>query len=397
MYCPNCGNQVSAGAAFCGHCGERLFSQEPPLPEPSRLPLWLLLIPLLLTCLTGAAGIAGYYYYYAPLREVRLLPGSSRLAAENTPTHAGTAAGDVAAPTFTATAVLLQPTFTPSAINPGANPESNQPTPSLLPTKTSTPTPVPTAIATATATSSPTATRDAQPETTIIGYSVRQIPIEAVRFGTGPNVIVLIGGLHAGFAPGSVTLADRAHEYLSQNPQEVPANVTLFLILNANPDSAYNPGELSGRLNANSVDLNRNWDCRWTANPRWRNVTYRGMGGTAPLSEPETRALANLIQAQSPKAVVFWQAMATGGLASPGSCGSRSQVSESLARVYGLAAGYRVADFEQITNQQINGDVTNWLAGQGIPAISVLLPTHSTADWDNNRRAIVAVLQAYSR
>jgi eukaryotic-like serine/threonine-protein kinase len=398
MYCSQCGHEVPDGVAFCGYCGEQQVQPElDPLPPRARLPLWLMLIPLFLLCLSGgAAAAAGWYFYWQPRREAVVLPplqppvGERTTSATSTPPQSDTA---VPLPT----AGPLQATFTASAPEATTTPAPGDTNSLPPPTKTVTPTPEPTATTTATATLTPTPTRDAGPETMVIGYSVRNIPIEAVRFGVGDHVIIFVGGLHAGFAPGSVTLANRTHEYLSQNLEEVPAGITLYIVLNANPDSAYDPGELRGRLNANGVDLNRNWDCRWTADPQWRNVTYRGTGGTAPLSEPETKALADLILAQNPRAVVFWQAMASGGLSSPGNCGARSQASESLARIYGRAAGYRVADFEQLTNQQINGDVTNWLDRQGIPAISVLLPTYSGADWENNRAAILAVLRAYEQ
>jgi hypothetical protein len=392
MYCSQCGHEVPDGVAFCGYCGEQQDQPElDPLPPRARMPLWLMLIPLFLLCLSSvAAAAAGWYFYWQPRREAVVLPPLQSPVGERTTSATST-------PPQSDTAVAPQATFTasvPEATTTAASAATNAPS---APTKTLTPSPEPTATATATTTPTPTPTRDAGPETVVIGYSGRNTAIEAVRFGVGDHVIIFIGGLHAGFAPGSVTLASRAHEYLNQNRHEIPANVTVFIVLNANPDSVYDPGELRGRLNANGVDLNRNWDCRWTADPQWRNVTYRGTGGTAPLSEPETRALADFILAQNPRAVVFWQAMATGGLSSAGNCGARSQASESLAQIYGRAAGYRVADFEQLTNQQINGDVTNWLDRQGIPAVSILLPTYSGADWENNRQAILAVLLAYEQ
>jgi hypothetical protein len=229
-----------------------------------------------------------------------------------------------------------------------------------------------------------------------IGQSVGGLPIEAVRFGSGPNNVIFIGGLHAGFAPGTVTLAQRAVEYLSQNIEVIPDTVILYIVVSASPDSPLAPGELDGRLNANGVDLNRNWDCNWVRDAKWRNEVIPNSGGTAPFSEPETRSIADFLQAKENAVVVFWEARAEDGLVSPGACSGRSQVSGGLAQMYGQASGYPVADFEDLTNQELNGDGTNWLDQQGIPAIAVLLPDYMDIDWNNNLAGIVAVLQAYT-
>jgi serine/threonine-protein kinase len=275
-----------------------------------------------------------------------------------------------------------------------AGPDENRvavavPTSTFVPLPTLTPLPT----TTATATAMPTLTPDLGPETTVIGHSVRNVPLEAVRFGAGANKIIFIGGLHAGFAPATVTLAQQAIVYFSDNQQEIPAAVTLYVIANANPDSQPGVGQLSGRLNANNVDLNRNWDCRWSQDARWRNEVIPGSGGPAPFSEPETQALANFIVDNAPAAVVFWEARASLGLSTPGACETRSQASEPLAQIYGLAAGYQIADFETLTDQELNGDGTNWLDQLGIPAIAILLPDYDDMDWNNNLAGMLAVLR----
>jgi serine/threonine-protein kinase len=225
-----------------------------------------------------------------------------------------------------------------------------------------------------------------------IGRSAQDAPLNVVRMGSGEKDVVLIGGLHAGFAPGSVQLAEEMITYFGEHPEEIPAGVSLYIIPNANPDSAAAPGQLPGRLNGHGVDLNRNWDCRWTADPLWGGTPQPGLGGSAPMSEPEVQALAEFLQRPSVQAVVFWQGRAALGLSSPGACDDESDVSRPLAQVYGQAAGYRIADFEELVNQEVTGDVTNWLDAQGIPAISVLLPDYRVSDFDHNLPAVLAVL-----
>lgn len=290
-----------------------------------------------------------------------------------------------------AAATNADPTLPAVAGDTAAATATIAPTATFAPLPTFTPTPLPTA----TLTPEPSATPDRGPERVEIGRSVQNTAIEAVRFGNGQNVVMFIGGLHAGFAPATVSLAQRAVQYFSDNPDRVPQNVTLYVVLNVNPDSPYTPGELSGRLNANNVDLNRNWDCNWARDARFRNEVVPGSGGPAPLSEPETRSLANFITGQNPAAVVFWEARASDGLSTAGACAREPRVSQPLATTYGLAAGYPVADFEELTSQILNGDVTNWLDSEGIPSIAVLLPEYENIDWDNNLAGMLAVLQSH--
>jgi hypothetical protein len=257
------------------------------------------------------------------------------------------------------------------------------PSPTLEPTPTNAPT----------ATNSPTP--DPRPLVETIGRSVLNQEIMAYQFGQGPNVLIFIGGLHAGAAPSTVALAEQAILWFTDNPERVPRTSSVIIIPNINPDAPRDPGELDGRLNANSVDLNRNWDCEWVRDALWRNNVVPGSGGTAPFSEPETQALRDFMLSKSPRAVVFWEAKATNGLSSPGACGSRTAVSGGLATTYGNAAGYTVADFENLTSQIVNGDGTNWLDSQGIPAIAVLLPDYETIDWGSNLFGIQAVISDF--
>ncbi len=256
------------------------------------------------------------------------------------------------------------------------------------------PTPVP---PTPTAIPPPTNPPDRGPESLVIGRTSRGTAIEAVRFGSGGTSLIFIGGLHAGYSPGSVALANQAIAYFSSHPELVPNGVALVIVISASPDTPYAPGELPGRLNSNGVDANRNWDCRWAKDAKWRGQVIPGSGGTAPFSEPEVRDLADFILAEDAAAVVFWEARADGGLVSPGNCDGRIGPSGRLASLYGGAAGYRVDDFESLTNQELNGDGTNWLDSIDIPAISVLLPRYDTSDWEANLKGIMAVIKEYGR
>lgn len=393
MFCPNCGHQLADGAAFCGQCGQQI---EQVVARPAlarRRGLLALALSLLLVVLLG--GAAGYVLLRPenepapPSRSAAAVSGDGSSTAVTTPLPSPT-------PTQTTAAVV---TPTPTASHTPRpiltiTPEPTQP-PTLTPTATLTasPTRPPPPTITPLPSLTPRPTLDPGPENLVIGHSVNGKPIEAVRFGNGPQTIIFIGGLHAGFAPGTVALAQQTAVHFAQNLAAIPPNLTVYIILSANPDSPNAPGQLNGRLNANRVDLNRNWDCDWLSDARWRGNVVPGSGGPAPFSEPETQSLRDFILEKNPAAVIFWEARAENGLASPGNCGARHRPSESLATAYGAAAGYRVADFEDLTGQVLNGDGTNWLVQQGIPAIAILLPQYSNMDWARNLAGILAVLQ----
>jgi len=239
----------------------------------------------------------------------------------------------------------------------------------------------------------PTAGR---PAPLVIGHSARGAPIEAFRFGDGPQKLVFVGGLAAGYAPSTVDLTRAAIDHFAARPEAVPPELSVIFIPAVSPDTPADPGEHPGRLNGNGVDVNRNWDCEWTPDPLWDGVARPGSGGPAPFSEPETVALRDFILAESPATVVIWYARASGGLVSPGGCGLVSLVSDGAAAAYGRGSGYRVQNFGDLPGAVVNGDATNWLDAVGIPAVSVLLPSLITTDWSNNLNGILAVMDDYA-
>ena len=270
----------------------------------------------------------------------------------------------------------------------------------IVPTLTPTPMPTATNTATSTPTSSatPTPTRDPEnlgPEIIVLGTSVRGREIEAVRFGNGPEVLLMVGGIHSGYAPNSVTLAQLLINYFEDNIFEVPESLTLYIIPNLSPDAEVAQGTVTGRLNANGVDLNRNWDCRWDPNPAILGQVVEGGGGTAVLSEPETQLLKNFIDENKPVAVLFWGARNGPGLVAPGACQAVSQVSAPLVHYYAIPAGHEfVANPEVQTNPDLAGDVSNWLDDQGIPAIFVLLPGFLEVDFERELAGVESLFTA---
>jgi serine/threonine protein kinase len=220
----------------------------------------------------------------------------------------------------------------------------------------------------------------------VIGESVNGEEILAWKIGDGPNRILFVGGLHAGASPDSIALAEALQLRLTANPELIPPDVTVYIVPEWNPDSARTSG---GRVNANGVDLNRNWGCGW-------EPLDNGRAGDAALSEPESLALSEFIATIQPVAAVIWNTPISpenAGLVSPGRCQqSQTAASQSLADLYaGAAEGYQAGQAD--TAQRISGDVTDSIAEMGTPSIFVLL--NSAADVDAHLPAVQAILATY--
>ena len=239
---------------------------------------------------------------------------------------------------------------------------------------------------------------------TVIGHSLLGRAIEVYTFGNGPSQLIFVGGHHGGYEWNTTTLAYEVIDYLRASPEMVPTDVTVHIIPAANPDGIYavtgKTGRISAsdvyisdtfpaRFNANAVDLNRNWDCEWSATALWRDQPVDP--GSEPFSEIENQVLRTFFRQQEQlRVVVFWHSQAT--LVSPGSCGEAHQPSIELATVYARAANYPVQEFSAY---EITGDASNWLAKEGIPSFSVELTTHESTDWERNRAGVLALLALY--
>jgi hypothetical protein len=222
-----------------------------------------------------------------------------------------------------------------------------------------------------------------------IGSSVNGLPIEVTQLGNGQYEVVIIGGMHAGFAPASVDVANKVVDYFRNFPSTLPDDISLYVIPIANPDSAAGGIEtIGGRLNGNGVDINRNWGCNWTRDATWRDKPISS--GTSAFSEPETRILRDFIITLSPHVTILFEAK--GKMIAPGTCGNTSQV-ERLARIYGTDSGYKIG---QITGYSVSGDSSDWLTQEGYPAFAVLLPDYSSPDWTNNLNGINSLISHIS-
>ncbi len=233
-------------------------------------------------------------------------------------------------------------------------------------------------------------TTDQRGAESLIGYSVEGEEILAYHFGTGDREILLIGGVHGGYSPNTTDLANELVTYFKENGDTIPENLLVTVIPNLNPDGTEKSGT-AGRFNANNVDLNRNFDCEWSATALWRSEEISG--GATAFSEQEAQALRDYVVKYDPAAAIVW--FSAEGKVYPSACGGTpSKASVELAATFASAAGYPAA--AEFNAYAITGDMVNWMAKEGIPAISVLLTNHQNTEWSKNEAGIKAVLSKYA-
>ena len=246
----------------------------------------------------------------------------------------------------------------------------------------------------------------------VIGKSVEGRDIESVTFvqeGAANKHLVFVGGIHGGYEWNSVLLAYQVMDYIEKNPAVVPAGFLLTIIPSANPDAVYKvvgkegrfdiadvskDEELlaSARFNANTVDLNRNFDCDWKSEATWRSKKVSA--GTEAFSEPESKALQQFFLKTRPDAAVFWHSQASAVY--PGDCkGTLLPKTLELMDAYAKASGY--AAQKTFDSYVVNGAADGWLTTIGIPTLTVELKTHESVEFEQNLAGVKALLQYYSQ
>jgi hypothetical protein len=242
-----------------------------------------------------------------------------------------------------------------------------------------------------------------------IGTSVEGREIVAYNFGTGTTSLLFIGGIHGGYEWNTVLVAYQLMDYLAQNPSAVPANVKVTVIPVLNPDGlnkvvgtagrfaatdapTSDTKTVPGRFNAHNVDLNRNFECDWQATAKWQDKDVSG--GSAAFSEPESQAAKSYVETTKPKAIVTWYSAAGGVFSSNCHTGVLAET-DLLTKTFATASGYSA--HESFDFYATTGDMTNWFAKSGIPAISVLLTNHTDTEWTKNQKGIDAILKHYAR
>ena len=258
------------------------------------------------------------------------------------------------------------------------------------------------------ATPSPTEPEPPFERRIVIGSSVAGREIVVYSFGRGTTRLLFVGGVHGGYEWNSSLLAYQFIDYLRKYPDSIPKNLTVDIIPALNPDglaavvgtsSRFAQDDVpdpktravEARFNANGVDLNRNFDCAWAPTSTWRGQVVNA--GSAPFSEPESRAMRDFVQQNTPVAAVFWHSQANNVYGS--ACGG-DVLPETLTLMETYARAARYGTVPLFDAYPVTGDAESWLASLGIPAITVELERHDTPEWERNRAGIEAVLRLYA-
>jgi protein MpaA len=223
---------------------------------------------------------------------------------------------------------------------------------------------------------------------TVIGHSVEGRPIEVYRFGSGPVERMIVAGMHGGYEWNTIALAEQLIIHLAAHPDFVPPDVTLLVLRSLNPDGEARARTVSGRVNANGVDLNRNWPALWQADwPRAGCWSYAPTtAGSGPASEPETAALMDFLSAHRVDALINYHSAAQGIFP-----GGQPPDPASLALAEAVAA---VSDYPYPPLDlgcQFTGQLIDWASAHGIAALDVELTNHRDTDFEQNL-AILSVL-----
>ena len=184
-----------------------------------------------------------------------------------------------------------------------------------------------------------------------LGLSTEGRPLWARRFGGAGPAVLVVGGVH-GDEPASVEAALALGARLAAGPPAAP----VFLLPALNPDGLARGSKNSAR----DVDLNRNFPA---ANFRVEHAPGY-FPGERPLSEPETRALAGVVEDERIVAVVAVHA--------PFACVNYDGPAAGWAQEVAAACGWPArADIGYPTP----GSLGSWLGvDRGLPVLTLELP-----------------------
>ena len=216
--------------------------------------------------------------------------------------------------------------------------------------------------------------------TFIYGRSVNGVPLEGVTLlgsDSQKPLILLFAGIH-GDERTTVVVMRRFVEYVSHQPQ---SSSTLVVVPLANPDGY----AADTRVNARGVDLNRNFPA---TNFKPSRIS-RYANGSAPLCEPESRALFDLVQRLKPARILSLHAIQRSKHGNNYD-GPAKEIADRMA----TQNHYNVLD---TIGYATPGSFGSWAGiDQQIPTITLELPSNATAEvaWGENRDALMTFVNA---
>lgn len=221
-----------------------------------------------------------------------------------------------------------------------------------------------------------------------IGTSVQGRPITAYYFGNGATTVLYTGAVH-GSEVSTRSLMDRWIQDLDEKARTIPAHITVVVVPVINPDGIAR----GSRVNANNVDLNRNF-----ATSDWQkdittvnNQPFPGGGGESAMSEPETKAISGLAQRLRPKVILSYHSI--GSMVAANQAGN----STTLAATYAQLSGYRniTGQSDAAFEYSVTGTADDWYAQAiGVPSLLIELGSHSYHQFERNQTAMWAMINS---
>lgn len=157
-------------------------------------------------------------------------------------------------------------------------------------------------------------------------YSVENRPIDIHAFGSGPKTTMIMAGVHGDERDG-VDVVRAIHVMLSELPAGTLDGHRIVLMPCANPDG-YAAGT---RQNANGIDLNRNFPDKTYSEG---DKSGEHNGGQGAVSEPETKAIMNVVNQYKPRLIISLHA----ALACVNYNGPCIRVAQRISKATGLPA-----------------------------------------------------------
>ena len=234
----------------------------------------------------------------------------------------------------------------------------------------------------------------ARAETTAIGFSQGGLPLVVHHLGDGPRRVFVMGGQHGGPEANTVELAEWLLSYYQQRPQELPAGVGLDILAVANPDGM----AIGSRQFLSGVDPNRNWPgSDWQPDAYDSNGRLRtGLGGPAPFSEQETRALRDYLLSLRPALIVNYNS--AGGFM----FGGRDGLGGAVAEAYAAASDYFLpapsggssgsGSGPRLLGYRATGNMSGWQRSVGLAGLFIELTTPYEPEIDRNFAGLRAAL-----
>jgi len=208
----------------------------------------------------------------------------------------------------------------------------------------------------------------------VFGRSVQKRPLRAYILGDGENVTLIFAAVH-GNETATPYLVTQLRAHLKRHP-EILKNRRAILVPVLNPDGL----QKRRRVNANGVDINRNYPGTWRKAKRGDSFK----SGPSAASEPEAQAMIRLVKKYPPDKIV--------SIHQPLHCLAYSgERSRALARAIAKENGYKIkSNIGYPTPGGFGGYCDKIIK---TPVVTLELPWQKPeAAWKKNATALLAAI-----